>query len=453
MYKEKLVGDLTQGKISRVIPRFVFPLLVANLLQQSCFLVDSIIIGNYLGKEALAAVSASFFLYYFVISLVIGVGSGISVVISHYYGATLFSKLQSAFASILIFNIIAGFILSFIGIAFSESLFRLTQTPEDVIPYAVRYFNVYIGGLFVFFIFNSIISVLRGMGDSYRPLFFVIVATILNIFFDILFVAILKTGTEGAAIASVIAQTVSVIAALFYLHRRHPFLSLSRKAIHFNKTIFLQGLKIGLPTGIQQCSLAIGLLALLSVVNTFGTDTLTAYGAAGKIDSLITQVILTLSSAMAAFCGQNIGAGNMKRARESVRFALIINTVFSVIIYLMICFFGRNMMLMFTTDEAVITIGRDYLFIVGAFFILNGATNILNGAMRGAGNTLYAMITGVVSFWFIRLPLAWILSDNYGYTGIWYSIAISITLCFLATLWFYIKGNWKNNNLNRDRYR
>lgn len=440
-------GDLTQGKVWKIIPAFVFPLLIGNLLQQMYNLVDSVIVGHFLGKEALAAVSASFFIYYFIISLVIGVGSGITVVISQYYGARQYDKVQSAFSSIFIFTFCIGIILSVLGFIFAEPFFHLTKTPEDVIPGAVRYFRVYISGTFIFITLNSLLSVFRGMGDSTRPMIFVLITAVLNIVLDILFIIILKWDIEGVAFATVLAQAIGVVVSLFYLHRRHPLLSLKRKDLKFEFPLFLRGIKIGLPTSIQQCSLSIGLLTLLGVVNVFGTDVLTAYGAAGKIDTLITQAILTLSSAMSAFCGQNMGANMVSRVHKGVRFAMLINVVFSMTVFLLICFFGHEMMMIFTSDESVIAIGNDYLRIVGAVFVLHGAMNVMNGAMRGAGDTLFAMITGIVTFWLIRVPLAYFLSERIGYNGIWWAISISITLGFFVTCVYYLSGHWKRRKI------
>jgi putative MATE family efflux protein len=285
------------------------------------------------------------------------------------------------------------------------------------------------------------------MGDSTRPMIFIFIASVLNIAFDVLFIVVFKWDLEGVAFATVLAQLIGVIVSLVYLHKCHPILSLKRRDFVFDRVLFLQGVKIGFPTSIQQCSLSVGLLVLLAVVNQFGTDTLTAYGAAGKIDALITQAILMLSSAIAAFCGQNMGAGLVSRVHQGVRFAMRINVLFSLTVFSLIWFFGREMMMIFTSDEAVIAIGNEYLLIVGAVFVLQGAMNVMNGAMRGAGDTLFAMITGIVTFWLIRLPLAWYLSRQAGYSGVWWSIAISIAISFLATTMYYLSGRWKNRRV------
>jgi putative MATE family efflux protein len=443
----RMKGDLTDGKVWKVIPAFVFPLLIGNLLQQTYQVADGIIVGRIIGKEALAAVSASFFIYYFIISLVIGIGSGITVVVSQCYGGKQYEKVQAVFSSFFIFTFIAGILLAVTGVLFSETFFYLMKTPEDVIPEAVRYFRVYMCGTPFFVIFNSFLSIMRGMGDSKRPMMLAFFTAVLNVVADLLFVVVFEWEVEGAAAATVAAQGIGVLLTVVYIRKRHSLLSMKRCEMKFDRRLFIRGLKIGVPTSIQQCSLSLGLLALLGVVNTFGTDTLTAYGAAGKVDSLITQVALALSSAMSAFCGQHIGAGNLLRIRQGVRFALLVNSLFSVGIYILLCVFGRDIMGAFSTDKVVISIGYDYLLIVGAVFFLHGAMNVMNGAMRGAGDTMFAMLTGVVLFWVIRIPLAYILSGFMGYTGIWLAVSVSITAGFVATYIYYKSGRWKRGKV------
>lgn len=440
-------GDLTHGTVWKVILRFTFPLLIGNILQQTYNLIDSIIVGQFLGKEALAAVSASFFIYYFIISLIIGIGSGITVVVSQYYGAKQYDKVQHTFSSFFIFMLIAGILLSITGIIFAEPFFRITQTPEEVIPQAIRYFKIYVAGTFLFITFNSIISILRGIGDSKRPMYFILITAILNVIFDLLFIIVFKWDIEGVAFATIIAQGTGMCIALVYVHKKHQVLSLHRKDLIFNWKLFIRGLKIGLPTSIQQCSISLGLIALLGIVNSFGTDTLTAYGAAGKIDTLITQAILTSASALAAFCGQNIGATDFDRVHKGVFFCMKINILFCLITYVIIYFFGTDIMRIFTPDENVIAIGYEYLLITGSFFVVHGALNILNGALRGAGATLFTMVTSIITLWLARIPLAWYLSDLWGTAGIWWAINFSIGAGLLATFIYYKRGHWKKKSI------
>ena len=441
---------MTRGEVWKVISRFALPLLIGNLLQQLYNVTDSVIVGQFLGKEALAAVSASFFIYYFIISLVIGIGSGTTVVISQFYGAKRFDKLQKAFSSFFIFMLVAGVLLSIIGIIFAEPMFRITNTPEEVIPQAVLYFRIYVGGTFLFVTFNSIISILRGVGESVRPMLFILLTTVLNVILDLVFIAVFHWGIEGAARATVIAQGIGMCVALAYINNTHPLLSIKKKDLVFDTGLFKEGLRIGLPTSVQQCAISLGLIALLGIVNSFGTETLTAYGAAGKIDTIIIQAVLTLSGALAAFCGQNIGARRLDRVREGVRFAMLVNVVLGLATFTAIYFFGDTMMLAFTNDPEVIAIGQEYLLIIGGFFIVHGGLNVFNGALRGAGDTLFTMVVSLTCLWLIRIPLAYWFSSIWGRVGIWWAIGASLCIGLAVTYIYYRLGFWKNKGAVRE---
>ncbi|WP_425886375.1 MATE family efflux transporter [Parabacteroides sp. ASD2025] len=450
MKVKKTHTDLTEGKVWKVIVRFALPLLIGNLLQQFYNITDSIIVGQFLGKEALAAVSASFFIYYFIISFVIGVGSGTTVVISQLFGAKQYQKVQLAFSSFFIFMLVGGVILSITGIIFAEPVFRLTNTPEEVIPQAVAYFRIYIGGTFLFVTFNSVISILRGVGESVRPMLFILITTALNIALDLLFILVFKWGIEGAARATVISQGIGMCIALAYVNNTHPLLSIKKQDMLFDWKLFKESLKIGLPTSVQQCAIALGLIALLGIVNSFGTNTLTAYGAAGKIDTIITQAILTLSGALAAFCGQNIGAGKLDRVKKGVRFTMYTNIFLGLLTFAAVYLFGDEMMRVFTKDADVVAIGKEYLLIIGGFFIVHGALNVYNGALRGAGDTLFPMLTSLVCLWLIRIPLAYYLSSWLGRSGIWWAIGISITIGLIVTFVYYKMGFWKRRCIIKE---
>ena len=397
--------DLTSGAVWKVILRFAFPLLIGNLLQQLYNVTDSVIVGQFLGKESLAAVSASFFIYYFIISLVIGIGSGTSVVISQFFGAKEFNKVQKAFSSFFIFMLVAGVLL----------------------------------------------SIVRGVGESVRPMLFILLTTILNIALDLLFIVVFKWGIEGAARATVIAQGIGMCVALGYVNNTHPLLSIKKQDLLFDMGLFKEGLRIGLPSSVQQCAISLGLIALLGIVNSFGTDTLTAYGAAGKIDTIIIQAVLTLSGALAAFCGQNIGAGHLDRVRDGVRFAMLVNLLLGLATFTAIYFFGDKMMLAFTKDPEVIRIGKEYLLIMGGFFVVHGGLNVFNGALRGAGDTLFPMAVSITCLWLIRIPLAYWFSSIWGRSGIWWAIGASLCIGLTITYIYYKLGFWKNKGPLRKK--
>ena len=271
---------------------------------------------------------------------------------------------------------------------------------------------------------------------------FILLSTVLNVLLDLLFIVGFGWGIEGAARATVIAQGIGMCVALYYVNERHPLLSIKKKDLLFNATIFRQELRIGLPSSGQQCAISLGLMALLGIVNSFGTNTLTAYGAAGKIDTIITQAILALSSALATFCGQNIGAGKMQRVRQGVRFALLFNLVFGFTMFTLLYFTGDRLMLAFTDDAEVIRIGHEYLIIIGSCFFVHGGLNVFNGALRGAGDTLFPMFISLFCLWLIRIPLAYCFSDWWGETGIWWaintSLGIGLTIAAVYYNGFYI---------------
>ena len=212
-------------------------------------------------------------------------------------------------------------------------------------------------------------------------------SSVLNIVLDLLFIVVFDWGIEGAARATVVAQGIGMFVALCYVNEKHPILSIKRKDLLFDKEVFRQSLRIGLPTSVQQCAIALGLMTLLGIVNQFGTNTLTAYGAAGKIDTLITQAILTLSGALSTFCGQNVGAGKMAVcSRGCTLFDDEYNTAFGIVMFAAVYFAGDYMMMIFTNDKDVVEIGHSYLTITGFFFCIHGALNVFNGALRGAGD-------------------------------------------------------------------
>ena len=443
MDKRKGNTDLTEGKVWKVIVRFAVPLLVGNLLQQFYNITDSIIVGQFLGKEALAAVSASFFIYYFIISLVIGVGSGTTVVISQLFGAKQYQKVQLAFSSFFIFMLVGGIILSIAGIIFAEPVFRLTNTPEEVIPQAVAYFRIYIGGTFLFVTFNSIISILRGVGESVRP-------NAVHSDYDspehcvrLALHTRIQMGYRGSCSCD------CRFAGNRYVYspgvcKQYAPLAIHQKARYAVRLETVQReLKNRTADKRTACAIALGLIALLGIVNSFGTNTLTAYGAAGKIDTIITQAILTLSGALAAFCGQNIGAGRLDRVKKGVQFTMYTNIALGLLTFAAVYLFGNEMMRIFTKDIDVVAIGKEYLLIIGGFFIVHGALNVYNGALRGAGDTLFPMITSLVCLWLIRIPLAYYLSSWLGRNGIWWAIGISITIGLIVTFVYYKMGFWK----------
>ncbi|GAB7086696.1 MATE family efflux transporter [Marinifilum fragile] len=439
--------DFTSGNVTKLIFNFTLPMLLGNVFQQLYNVVDSIIVGKVLGKEALASVGASFPIIFTLIALLIGIGSGFSIVISQFYGAKDINSVKKSIDTMYIFLFVAGFFASIFGIYYSEVLFLLLQLPQELIPQATTYLDIYMAGMILFFGFNGTSSVLRGLGDSKTPLYFLILASLFNILFDVLFVMVFKWGIAGAAWATVIAQGGAFVTGILYLNRTHNIMKFSLSKLAFDKDLFIKSLKIGLPSGIQHTFVALGMMALLGIVNTFGTDVIAAYTAAGRIDSLAMMPAMNFSQAVAAFVGQNLGANKIERVRKGFKATFLMSNLFCILMTAIIVIFGSQLMKMFTTDPNVIAIGEKYLIIVSSFYLLFSTLFTTNGVLRGAGDTLIPMFITLFSLWIIRIPVAYFLSAKIGETGIWWSIPIGWSMGALLSYLYYLTGKWKSKSV------
>ena len=339
--------DFTKGKVTKQIFTFALPMLVGNVFQQLYNIVDSVIVGHFLGKEALAAVGASFPVIYSLIAFIIGIGGGFSIVISQYFGAKNTENVSKSVDTMIITLGIFSVFLTLVGIYFSEDIFILLQLPKELLPQATLYLNTYLYGTVMFCGFNTVSSTLRGIGDSKTPLYFLIIATVLNIILDIVFIMVFKLGVEGAALATVISQAVSFIAAVLFLNRTHSVIKYKFTNLKYEKTILGHGIRIGLPTGFQQTFIAIGMMAIMGIVNTFGTDVIAAYTAASRIDSLAMMPAMNFSQALAAFVGQNVGANNVNRIKQGYRRTLLMSGMLCIFTTIIIVIFGVYMMILF----------------------------------------------------------------------------------------------------------
>lgn len=441
--------DFTTGNEAKHIFRFALPMLIGNIFQQLYNVVDSIIVGRYLGDKALAAVGASFPIIFMVIALIIGIGIGSSVVISQYFGAKDFDKVKRAADTTYIFLFFAGIIITIVGLLSGEYIFRLMRLPEEILPMAKTYLDIYMYGLVLMFGFNSVSSILRGVGDSKTPLYFLIVSTFLNIFLDILFVLGFKWGIAGAAWATVIAQAFSFVIAVIYLERLRHMLRITFKRLVFDWEIFWQSVRIGLPTGIQQTLVALGGMALMGIVNTFGTEVIAGFSAASRIDSLAVIPIMNFSASLSGFVGQNIGAGKVDRVKRGLWATIKMSVLFSVIITAIILIWGDKMMVVFTTNPRVVDIGYHYLMVVSFFYVAFAVMFCINGLLRGAGAAVVPMYITLLSLWIVRIPLAYLLSKTFGMNeaGVWWSIPIGWLMGAVASAIYYRYGSWKNKSV------
>lgn len=439
--------DFTEGNVSKLILNFSIPMLIGNIFQSMYSIVDSIIVGKYLGTKALAAVGASYPIIFFIIALVIGIGGGGSIVIAQYFGAKQYDKVKQASDTINVFLLVAGLVVAISGIFLSRPILQLIQLPGELLDDATLFLQIYLGGMVLFFGFNGAISILRGVGDSKTPLYFLVASTIGNILLDLLFIGVFKWGVAGAALATVLAQGGVFVGAVIYLNRYHKVLRYSLNKFTFNKEIFRQCLRIGLPSGIQQTFVALGMTALMGIVNTFGTNVIAAYSTASRLDSLALMPAMNFSMALSTFVGQNIAVQRFDRIRTGLISTLKMSMVITVVITLIIVFFGKDMMRMFVDNDEVINVGAEYLLIVALFYWSFNIMFVVNGLLRGAGATVVPMVTTLVSLWAVRVPAAYVLSKYIGVDGIWWSIPVGWAVGMIGAFLYYKSGKWKNKTV------
>lgn len=439
--------DLTNGREGRLIFQFATPMLLGNAFQVIYNLVDTVIVGNFLGKEALSAVGNAFPLLFVLLSLIIGFAMGATILISQFFGSKQYDKVRQTIETLYIVLFFTSITVSIAGIMFSNSIFRLIDLPEDIIPKATAYFDIILAGIIGMFGFNGTSAILRGLGDSKTPLYFLIISTVVNIGLDLLFVTVFHFGIQGVAIATVIAQMTAFLAAVFYLNRHHQIIQISLHKMHFYKDVFMKSFRIGLPTGMQQMFVALGMTALMWIVNLHGTNAIAAYAVAARIDSFAMLPAMNFSAALSAFVGQNIGAKKYNRVTRGLKSTLLMTSTISVSITIIYFIFGEYLLQAFTPEAKVIAIGESYLYIVGASYLLFSTMFCFYAVFRGAGDTLMPMFFTLISLWIVRLPVAYILSQSMGTDGIWYSTPISWFVGVLFAISYYYTGRWKTKKI------
>lgn len=441
--------DLTTGDETKQLIGFALPMLFGNIFQQFYNMVDSFVVGRFLGTSALAAVGTSFPIIFFMLSLIMGVAMGSTVLISQFFGAKDMGNLKKVISTSYIFLMIAGAIMSLIGVLSTSFILKALAVPADIMPEASAYLRIIFAGMLATFGYNGVAAMLRGLGDSKTPLYLLIASTLLNIVLDLVFVVVFKWGVAGAAWATIIAQALSFVGVLIVLDKKNQYLRLDRRNLKWDKTMFTQMLRIGLPTGLQQTFVSLGMMALSRIVNGFGPLTMAAYTAAVRIDSIASMPAMNLSQAVTTFTGQNIGAGKTERVRRGHLSAIAVNACISLAMTLCVILFGRQMMGIFTTDQIVIEIGAQYLLIVGLFYVVFGTMFINNGVMRGAGDVFIPMINTLLALWVVRLPCALLFTRVFhmGSNGIWWSIPAAWSVGFVFSSWYYLSGKWKTKSI------
>ena len=437
--------DLTTGNEGKLILKFAIPMLLGNVFQQLYNVVDSIVVGKFIGKGALAAVGTSGPVIFLLISFMIGITMGFTVVVSQYFGAKEIEKVQKAINTMYIFLFGLSLVLSVVGILLSGYIFRLINLDPTIIPMAQVFLNIFFAGLVFLFGYNGTSAILRGLGDSKTPLYFLIGSVAINIGLDLLFVPVFHWGVAGVAYATVISEALAFIVQIVYLNKYHKVVKFSFRGLKFDYPIFVKSIRIGLPTGFQQTFVAVGMVALYWVVNRFGIDATAAYSVAGRIDNFAAMPAMSFAIALSTFVGQNMGANKPERVKTGLRATFFMTSTVTLTISAFILFFARGLMRLFTNDPVVIELGHSYLVVIGIFYILFSTMFVINGVLRGAGDTLVPMFISLFSLWIIRIPIAYMLSNipAIGVHGIWWSIPIGWFSGLIVYYFYYRSGRWK----------
>ena len=437
--------NMTSGSETGHIVRFALPLLLGNLLQQTYNIADTIIVGQYLGDDALAAVGATGSITYLFYTLCIGLSIGAGVIISQLFGANDIKRMKSAVFNSAIVTLIFGAVISIIGVIAAGPVLTLLNVPANLITDSAAYMRIACGGTVAVAAYNWINSVMRAIGDSKTPLIFLGVATVINVLLDLFFVIVLQTGVEGAALATVLAQGFSALSCIIYSFRRNEDISLSRKDMLPDRKMMKKCITTGVPIAAQNGLVSVSMVALQSVTNGFGETVMAAYTVSMRIEQFVQQPFSSLNAAVSTFAGQNIGAGNEKRSVKGLASGVKISVVFAVIMLAVFAIFGKLIVSCFVSGEEVIDIGSKALLMTALFYIPLGMIHTIRGFLNGAGDTGYAIVNGAAEV-ICRIGFSLILTSipAIGYWGIWITTSLTWLATALVSVIRYKSGKWKN---------
>lgn len=433
--------SLIKGDVQRQMLLFALPMIVTQICQQIYQLTDSIIVGRYLGDNALAAVGVSAPFVFLFIALAKGISMGSSIIVSQNWGRGNMVNVKKASESLYIFIVIFSLLVTVIGLLLSGQIMNFINLPLELFDTASQYFNIYLIGLIFLFLSNAIMGLLIGVGDSITPLIFVTISVVFNIILDIVFVVVCGFGVEGVAWATVITQALVALSIFIYTNRKLPPLGISKRPT-FDFEIFLKSIKLGLPTGVQQVFVAIGMVAIMGVINNFGVDVIAGYVAASRVEGFVMVVPISIASALTAFVAQNYGAGDIKRVEKGIVETLKISGVACFVVLILLSVFGTSFMKLFTDNPNIINIGNQYLFIIGLTFSLFSIMFVYMGALRGIGNTIFPMVTTLFTLCILKIPIAYFLSQtSMNEIGIWLSSPISwlVGVLISGVYWYKIQ--------------
>lgn len=450
--KQTGTTSITEGVIWKQLLRFFFPILIGTLFQQLYNTVDALVIGQFVGKDSLAAVGTTGTLVNLLINFFVGIASGATVIISQYFGAGDAKNLSKAVHTSIAFSGVAGVLVTVLGLLSAVPALHLLQVPQDIFDEALLYLQIYYFGMLASMIYNVGTGILRAIGDSRTPLYILIASCILNIVLDIVLVVVIPWGVAGAAVATVLSQVLSAVLIMVRLMRAREAYRVHLRLIRFHKSILKGLLKIGMPTGLQSVMYSLSNLMVQSTVNSFGTDTIAAWTIFGKVDAVIWMVVGSFGIAVTTFSGQNYGAQKYDRIKKGTRICLLI-CVFSVIgISLILFAFSGPLFSFFTDDSGVIAIGRQMMNIMIPFYFIYAFIEIYSGTIRGVGEVMQSTLITFIGICILRI--AWLIfyvpfHRNIDALVMNYPLTWVITAAVFIV--YYLRGNWLKRAVTRQQ--
>jgi putative MATE family efflux protein len=446
--QKSITRDMTNGSPAKLILKFSFPMLLGNLFQQLYNMVDSIVVGKFVGKDALAAVGATGSLGFLIIGLAFGLAAGVSIVISQYFGAKDYDNVRKGFATATYIIVGSALIMGIIGFISCRTLLDILNTPESIIDQSELYLKITFAGILGVSCYNGMSAVLRALGDSVTPLIFLAVASILNVILDILFVVVFRWGVPGVAIATIISQFVSAIGCIVYAMARVKILRMPLHEFKLDKTIFRKCIRLGIPVALQNSFVSISMTALQWVINGYEEVVIAANTVVLRIEQLVLQPGMSVGAALAAYAGQNVGAGRIDRARSGYKWASIIIIIFSVIMLPVMYFGGGLLMDLFTKKEDVdvVIIGIKAIRITCFFYSAVGMIFVSRNFLSGTGDIRIPMVMGFVEV-ICRVFFAVVLPNFIGFYGIWWSTALTWVFTAIVGIVREWTGIWKTKSI------
>ena len=390
--------DMTEGNITRHIIMFAFPLLIGNVFQQLYNTVDTWVVGNYVSNEAFSAVGTVGPIINMLIGFFMGLSSGAGVVISQYYGAKRYDEVHDTVHTSLVMTLIMGVIFTGIGLSMTPFMLRLMNTPDNVMPESSAYLTIYFSGMLGLMIYNIGSGILRAVGDSQRPFYFLVVCAVLNTVLDLLFVLVFKMGVEGVALATILSQGVSAVLVIITLMRTDTCIKVRLRDLKINFAMLGKIFRVGIPAAIQMAITSFSNIFVQSYINYFGDNCMSGWTAYAKIDQLLFLPMQSISLASTTFVGQNLGRNLIDRAKEGVKQSLIIAMISTIILMIPVMVFASPVVAFFNSKKEVVEIGTTLLLWLSPFYVLCCFNQIYSGALRGAGNSRAPMIIMLASF-------------------------------------------------------